>query len=221
MCSAIYLRFQQRNSPSRLACHVSRLALMPISLKDKSIMLDQPLSLSSPAFTDGEDLPRIYTADGSDLSPPLHWNGVPGKTSSFVLFFEDLDSDEDRLVHWLLFNIPADMRGLPAGVQGGSPCLANGSRQGMCWGISKFGQLGYHGPTLTSHRFIPAQQRQDTRRQLRFSLIALDIQLALPVGASPPHVRQEMNGHQLGKASLICLYGCESKLMSCNQVSTD
>ena len=194
---------------------------MPSSRPDKSITLDKPLILSSPAFTNGEDLPRIYTADGSDLSPPLHWNGVPGKTSSFVLFFEDLGSDEIHLVHWLLFNIPANVRGLPAGVQGGSPCLTNGSRQGMCWGIGEFDQLGYHGPTSTSYRFPPAQQRQNPRRYLRFSLIALDIQLALPVGASPLHVRQEMNGHQLAKANLACLYGCKSQLMSCNHASAD
>ena len=194
---------------------------MPSSRQDKSITLDKPLILSSPAFTNGEDLPRIYTADGSDLSPPLHWNGVPGKTSSFVLFFEDLESDEVRLVHWLLFNIPANVRGLPAGVQGGSPYLTNGSRQEMCWGISEFDQLDYHGPTLTSHRYVSKENRHKPRRHLRFSLIALDTQLPLPVGASPLHVRQEMNGHQLAEASLLCLYGCKSQLLSATNASTD
>ena len=186
---------------------------MLASLQDKSGLLCQQLALSSPAFVDGEDLPRIYTADGSDLSPPLHWNGVPNKTNSFVLFFEDLDSAERSWVHWLLFDIPADLRGLPAGVQP-SPYLDNGSRHGLSWGVSEFSRLGYQGPTLTSTLFTPINKHQYPRHHLLFTLIALDIKLALPVGSSPHHVRQEMNGHQLAKANLSCLYGCKSEQTS-------
>ncbi|HZD91323.1 MAG TPA: YbhB/YbcL family Raf kinase inhibitor-like protein, partial [Pseudolabrys sp.] len=31
--------------------------------------------LESPAFRDGEPIPRKYTADGENVSPPLRWSG--------------------------------------------------------------------------------------------------------------------------------------------------
>ena len=158
---------------------------MPASLQDRSGLLGQQLALSSPAFVDGEDLPRIYTADGSDLSPPLHWNGVPSKTNSFVLFFEDLDSAERSWVHWLLFDIPADLRGLPAGVQP-SPYLDNGSRHGLSWGVSEFSRLGYQGPTLRSTLFTPISEHQYPRHHLLFTLIALGKLWTTSSHRSPP-----------------------------------
>ena len=166
----------------------------------------QQLTLSSPAFVEGEDLPRIYTADGSDLSPPLHWDGIPNGTSSFILFFEDLDVAQNSWVHWLLFDIPAEANGLPAGLPS-SPCLANGTRHGLCWGVGEYSQLGYQGPALSSPQFRQKPDHQDSRHRLCFSLIALDIRLALPVGSSPHRVRTVMDGHQLSTASLTCLYG--------------
>ena len=33
--------------------------------------------LESPAFTAGQPIPRRHTGDGEDLSPALHWKGVP------------------------------------------------------------------------------------------------------------------------------------------------
>src|SRR5207247_7238118 len=34
------------------------------------------LQLSSPAFAHGRPIPRKYTCDGADLSPPLRWSGA-------------------------------------------------------------------------------------------------------------------------------------------------
>ena len=187
---------------------------MLLSVQDKSNRLGQQLVLSSLAFEDGEDLPRIYTADGSDLSPPLHWHGIPANTGSFTLFFEDLDVGQNRWVHWLLFDIPANLLGLPAGIQS-EPCLANGSRHGVCQAASSSSRLGYQGPTLSAPQFAPTPEDPEPRHRLRFTLIALDNTLALPAGSPPERVRQELKGHQLSVAHLFCLYGQKSRQSIC------
>ena len=175
----------------------------------------QQFILSSPAFFEGEDLPRIYTADGSDLSPPLYWDGVPNNTDSIVLFFEEFAVDRDRWVHWLLFDIPADLRRLPAGIHC-SPLLANGSRHGLCYGVDESGRLGYQGPSLSTPQSSRISSHQASRHRLCFTLVALDHKLSLPVGSSPLSIRQEMSGHQLSIASLTCFYGAEAAQMVCN-----
>ena len=183
-------------------------------VQDKSSSLSQQLVLSSLAFEDGEDLPRIYTADGSDLSPPLQCHGIPANTGSFTLFFEDLDVGHHRWVHWLLFDIPANLRGLPAGIQS-EPCLANGSRHGICQSANSSSRIGYQGPTMSAPQFASTPGNPEPRHRLRFTLIALDSTLALPAGSPPERVRQELNSHQLSVAHLFCLYGQKSRQPIC------
>jgi Raf kinase inhibitor-like YbhB/YbcL family protein len=92
--------------------------------------------LESPAFADGAMIPAIHSADGLDLSPPLRWSGAPPHTQSFALIVEDPDAPGGTWVHWVLFNIPGEVHGLPAGLDR-SPELANGARHGGCWGVDQ------------------------------------------------------------------------------------
>ena len=101
--------------------------------------------LESPAFRDGELIPLIHTCEGLNLSPPLRWSGAPEHTRSYALLLEDLDSPAGSWVHWLLFNIPAALRALPAGLER-APELPNGARHGSCWGVGRFERIGYQGP---------------------------------------------------------------------------
>ncbi len=38
------------------------------------------IHVSSSAFAAGATIPRPYTCDGADISPPLHWSGVPAQS---------------------------------------------------------------------------------------------------------------------------------------------
>ena len=71
--------------------------------------------LESPAFRDGELIPVIHTGEGLNLSPPLRWSGAPAHTGSYALVMDDPDAPGGTWVHWLLFNIPPQLRALPAG----------------------------------------------------------------------------------------------------------
>lgn len=82
-----------------------------------------------------------YTCDLDNSSPELRWSSPPTNTVSFALISEDLDSDEGPLAHWVVYNIPASLQHLPAGIPP-QESLPNGIRQG----INSFGKLGYTGP---------------------------------------------------------------------------
>ncbi|HDK36258.1 MAG TPA: YbhB/YbcL family Raf kinase inhibitor-like protein, partial [Bacteroidetes bacterium] len=63
-------------------------------------------SLSSPAFKAGEMIPKKYTCDGVNISPPLKWTGVPSKTKSLALICDDPDAPVGTWVHWVLYDLP-------------------------------------------------------------------------------------------------------------------
>ena len=80
------------------------------------------LRLESEAFSEGGAIPRKYTCEGEDISPPLAWAGIPDGAKSLVLIADDPDAPDPKAprmtwVHWVLYNIPADAGGLAEGVK--------------------------------------------------------------------------------------------------------
>lgn len=146
--------------------------------------------LKSPAFGYGEPIPRRYTCDGEDVSPPLEWTDPPAGTVSFALIMDDPDAPVGTWDHWVLFDIPADVRSLPEGV----PPDAE-PPQGGRHGQNSWRRLGYGGPCPPggTHRYF-------------FRLYALDTTLDLPSGATKGDVLQAMEGHILGQAELMGTY---------------
>jgi hypothetical protein len=71
------------------------------------------VQLTSSAFSEGAPIPVKYTCDGQDLSPPLRWSNLPGGTKSLALVCEDPDAPVGIWVHWVLYDIPPSLTGLP------------------------------------------------------------------------------------------------------------
>lgn len=157
-------------------------------------------ALESRAFSDGERIPPVHTLEGLNLSPPLHWSGEPPGTRSLALVMDDPDAPAGLWQHWLLFNISADLHALPAGLER-SPELANGARQGMCWGVEHFDRLGYQGP----------QPPPGHAHHYRFSLHALDRPLQLAAGCSVFDLKQAIAGHVLATATLTGVYAASEQ----------
>jgi len=150
------------------------------------------LDLQSAVFTAGFPIPRDYTADGSNVSPPLSWSDPPAETKSFALICEDPDAPRGTFIHWVLFNLPPDARELPPDVQP-VPDLPNGTRQGT----NGFGRIGYLGPAPPAgapHRYI-------------FKLYALNTKLGVPAGANRDQVVEAMRDHHLAEGRLFGVYG--------------
>jgi Raf kinase inhibitor-like YbhB/YbcL family protein len=111
------------------------------------------------------------------------WNDIPDAVGSYLLLLEDADGPHGPVTHWLLYDIPGDLKGLPQG-----PC-------GVCKaGRNDFGTLQYEGP-----RGRPG----DPRHHDTFRTYALDVEsLGLPVGASRAAVQAAIAGHVLDEAQL-------------------
>jgi hypothetical protein len=109
------------------------------------------IKIISPAFEDGALIPKKYTCDGKNISPPLKWGSLPSGTESIVIICEDPDAPAGTWVHWILFNLPADCRELAENIPD-DETLPDGTRQG----INDFGSIGYGGPCPPwgTHRYL-------------------------------------------------------------------
>ena len=73
-----------------------------------------PIEHACPSNKTNPNLGEIR--DGGNLSPPLAWTGVPEGTVSLVLVMEGIEPRADEPnVHWLVWNIPAEVTELPSG----------------------------------------------------------------------------------------------------------
>lgn len=103
------------------------------------------IKLTSPAFNSGGVIPTKYARDGDDISIPLIWGDPPSGTQSFVIVMESnplMDGDV-RWVHWVLYNIPAELRELLEGVEPDADgSLADGSQHVE----NSWQELRYGGP---------------------------------------------------------------------------
>jgi len=149
------------------------------------------LDLDSPAFSPGFPLPRNHTADGLNESPPLRWGSPPEGTRSFALVCDDPDAPSGTFVHWVLFNLPPDLRELPPGVPADAD-LPGGVRQGTN-GLGRIGYLGPSPPAGRPHRYF-------------FRLYALDTRLGLPAGATREQLLAAMRDHQLAEGRVFGVY---------------
>lgn len=149
------------------------------------------LVLESPAFADGDPLPRDYARDGGNMSPPLAWSDPPEGTRSFALIVEDPDAPGGTFRHWALYNIPADRSGLTADVQGTSPGA-------FVSAVNDFGNVGYDGPQPPTGHGI---------HHYHFVLAALDTaRLDLPNGADVAEVARAARRHVLEQSELVATY---------------
>jgi Raf kinase inhibitor-like YbhB/YbcL family protein len=159
----------------------------------------QAMTLMSPSWPDGGQIPAKHTQAGAEVSPALTWRPVPEGTASFALIVHDLDAPigngSDDILHWMLWNIPSSATGLPEGVSRGAQ-LPDGTRQISATGTS------YRGPGASAagpaHHYV-------------FELYALDTMIDVPaVGAQPPATRAAvvaaMAGHIRGKAVYTGLF---------------
>ena len=152
------------------------------------------LKLVSSAFAEGSAIPKKYTCEGKDISPPLAWSGVPQGTKSLVLIVDDPDAPDPNAprmtwVHWVLYNLSPSVTGLPEGV------AIKALPAGASVGLNDWKRASYGGPCppVGRHRYF-------------HKLYALDAVLA---GLNQPDkaaVEAKMQPHVLAQATLIGTY---------------
>ncbi len=143
------------------------------------------LTVTSTAFAYGEKIPQIYTCDGENISPPLHWENVPAGTQSFAVVIFD---DSAGFVHMVLFNLQPDITSLPEGISNNLPAGAQFGRND-----ARGGYFGPCPPPGASNRYY-------------FYVYALDTLLNLNSDTDMLRLMNAMNGHILAWGELLGIY---------------
>lgn len=166
-----------------------------------------PFVLASPAIAAGGRVPPRFVED-SRVSPPLAWSGVPEGTRSFALSVTDPDLPEAfnfprAFAHWLVHDIPPDVRALAEGASGTARMPA-GARElpsdFVTFRIPGFGR-GYGGPWPPdrAHRYV-------------FTLYALKVAaLDLAADADLPAFSAAVLPTAIDSASFVAVYGPAGK----------
>jgi Raf kinase inhibitor-like YbhB/YbcL family protein len=178
----------------KLLCPLLALMLAGIAFDGAAATEEKTVTfkLLSPAFTEGGAIPRKYTCEGEDISPPLAWSGIPPRTKSFVLIVDDPDAPDPNApkmtwVHWVLYDLPPDTAALAEGVK----ILPAGTKVGL----NGWKRASYGGPCppIGRHRYF-------------HKLYALDKVLAGLGEAGEVEVEAAMRNHILAQATLIGTY---------------
>lgn len=150
--------------------------------------------LQSSAFTPNGEIPKRYTCDGEDVSPPLSWSELPEKTASLALIVDDPDAPDPKApkmtwVHWVVYNIPPSVKGFPEDAHKGD--LPAEIRQG----VNDWKKTGYRGPCPPKgrHRYF-------------HKLYALDVVLPDLNEPNKAALEKAMVGHILEQKELIGTY---------------
>ena len=152
------------------------------------------LILTSPVFASNGAIPKQFTCEGADISPPVRWSGAPQGTKSFALIIDDPDAPDPRApkmtwVHWVVYDIPDDVTGLAEGA------AKSGLPAGAQLGLNDWKRGDYGGPCppIGRHRYF-------------HKLYALDTVLPDLGHATKARLLDAMKGHVAAEAQLVGTY---------------
>ncbi|WP_405942615.1 YbhB/YbcL family Raf kinase inhibitor-like protein [Streptomyces sp. NBC_00207] len=145
------------------------------------------IELSSAAFDDHTVIPRRYSGEGENISPPLTWSATPEGTAELVLLCEDPDAPGGTFLHWLVTGIDPGVIGAEEGQK---------PRGGLPW-PNDFGRVGWDGPMPPPghgpHRYF-------------FRLYALSEALSLHGRPTVDTVHRAVEGKELAAGTLVGTY---------------
>lgn len=159
-----------------------------------AVLGEPSMNLTSSAFTQQGEIPRVYTCEGKDVSPPLAWSDLPPGTRSLALIVDDPDAPDPAApkrtwVHWVLYNIP------PTATDFAEDITSAGLPAGTKEGLNDWKRTGYGGPCppIGRHRYF-------------HKLYALDTILPDLGKAGKAQLESAMQGHILAKSELVGTY---------------
>ena len=167
---------------------------------DRAAQTPATLTVTSPTLKANEVVPIDHTADGKNVSPALMWSGAPANTKQFALIYDDPDvafgNPPQSFVHWVVYNIPATAKGLPAELPMDAVLTGPADIAGSIQGLSGFKRTGYRGPAPP-----PGKPHHYT-----WTVYALDTELKLEQGLNRNQLLEAMKGHIIGQGSLVAIY---------------
>lgn len=157
----------------------------------------QSLIVTSPAIKAGETIPRDYTADGRNISPPLQWSGAPASTREFAVICDDPDVPMPQpFVHWVIYKIPGTATGLPENIPIDPATPMPAEIAGAVQGTSGFRRPIYRGPAPPPGK----------PHHYHFRVYAIDAVLDLKPGLTKRELLEAIQGHIVGEGELVAIY---------------
>lgn len=152
----------------------------------------EAIIVSSPAFSDGGEIPVRHTCRAENLSPPLFFHGVPIEARSLCIVLEDLDDPGGTVALWVVWNIPASTVAVDE----------NGMArvQGAVVGVNNAQQNRYIGPCR------PLESTGYESRRYRITVRALDELVELEPTSDREALMRAIDGHVLAKGTLSGSY---------------
>ncbi len=153
--------------------------------------------VESPAMQTGVTMPRYYSPDGRNVSPPLAWRGLPEGTRQLAVLCQDHGAGRPPpWVHWVIYNIPSSATGLPEGIpfdpsEPVPEAIAGATQGNNSWGLPMY--RGPAPPGTSVHHY-------------HFAVFALDSELDLPPGLTRNELLDAIEGHVIGLGSMVPLY---------------
>jgi Raf kinase inhibitor-like YbhB/YbcL family protein len=155
------------------------------------------LQVASPTLKANELIPRAYTADGRNISPPLTWSNVPDGTKEFAVVCEDPDAgNPPPFVHWVIYSIPAAARGLPENIPFEPGAAMPPEIAGAQQGTSGFRRPIYRGPAPPPGKV----------HHYHFVVYALDAALGLQPAMTRAELLDAIKDHVIGQGELVASY---------------
>jgi Raf kinase inhibitor-like YbhB/YbcL family protein len=162
----------------------------------------QKLTVESPVLKPDQPMPRDYTPDGRNVSPPLTWSNAPAATREFALILEDPDAgNPPPYVHWVIYKIPATAKRLPENVPIDPAAAMPAEIVGAVQGVNGFRRNIYRGPAPPPGR----------PHHYHFIVYALDQPLNVKPGLARQELLDAMKGHIIGQGELVATYQREGE----------
>ena len=157
----------------------------------------QKITVGSPTLVADQTMPRDYTPDGRNLSPPLTWSDLPAGTRQLAVICEDPDAgNPPPFVHWVIYNIPPTAKGLPEGIPIDPAAPMPAEIAGAIQGVSGFRRAIYRGPAPPPGK----------PHHYHFVVYALDAALPLKPGLTRADLLAAINGHVIGQGEIVSIY---------------
>ena len=157
----------------------------------------QKITVESPTLKADQAIPREYTADGRNLSPPLTWSSAPAGTKELAVVLQDPDAgNPPPFVHWVIYKIPPTAKGLPENVPFEPDTPMPPEIAGAIQGVSGFRRPIYRGPAPPPGKV----------HHYHFIVYALDANLDLKAGLNRVELLDAIKGHVIGEGELVATY---------------
>ena len=177
------LKAQQPPAATEIGAELKALTLLPATGGAK-------LTVSTPAFADGGDIPFENTQYRGNVFPGLAWSAGPSGTRVYAVIMQDLDGMRNGapILHWTMANIPAGVTKLDAAMS----APPAGAEYGPNIRAAAQAYLGPRTPAGPKHRY-------------HFQVFALDTTLPADALATYPAMTESMKGHVLASGEVVGL----------------